>query len=231
MYCAGNPIKFVDPNGREIWIHYTDDNGRQQSFQYFAGMECNIDNTIAQSIVANLNTMYSNEAGHKVIDAILAETTRYGYMQGDTHSEGGEGYYNPLTNIVSMDNVNNTLTFAEETFHIYQYVNNQGGTTDVNEVEAKLFSAKMNLEIDKWFESNNGSYAKRIAGNGLSSYPDNMSKLLLYGYNEEQYKSAVDSFFDGSLGGLTYKMKGYTKGKIKQNPLIKEFLPVNLTIK
>lgn len=21
-YCMGNPIKFVDPNGEEVWIHY-----------------------------------------------------------------------------------------------------------------------------------------------------------------------------------------------------------------
>ena len=51
------------------------------------------------------------------------------------------------------------------------------------------------------------------------------------GYKEELYKSAVDNFFDGSLGGPTYKALGYTKGKIKTTTLIKDFLPVKYFIK
>lgn len=60
---------------------------------------------------------------------------------------------------------------------------------------------------------------------GDTSYPDNMSQLLFDGYEEGLYKSAVDNFLDGSLGGSIYKMNGYTRRKIMPNPLIKEFLP------
>ena len=123
-YCGGNPIMLVDPDGREIWVHYYDMDGQQQSFQYAAGMQCNVDNSAAQTIVANLNTMYKNESGARVIDAIIASNTKYGFMQADTHSENGEGYLDPATNITSLHDVNNTLSFAEETFHIFQSVNN-----------------------------------------------------------------------------------------------------------
>ena len=60
---------------------------------------------------------------------------------------------------------------------------------------------------------------------GDTSYSDNMSQLLFDGYEEGLYKSAVDNFLDGSLSGSKYKKKGYTKGKIMPNPLIKDFLP------
>ena len=225
MYCLGNPIKYIDPDGREIWIHYINADGNSESFLYSPGMTCTTDNSAAKAIVYNLNDMYSNQDGAIVLDAIIRSSTKYGIKQADTHSESGEGYFYTATNIMSINDVNNTLTFAEEVFHIYQHVNNQGGTTAVNEVEAKLFSAKMNLEIDAWYISNNASYAKKIAGIQDSIYPDNMNKLLYFGYNEELYRSAVNSFFDGSLGGPIYRRLGYSRGEIKQNPLIKNFLP------
>ena len=224
-YCGGNPIMLVDPDGREIWVHYYDMDGQQQSFQYAAGMQCNVDNSAAQTIVANLNTMYKNESGARVIDAIIASNTKYGFMQADTHSENGEGYLDPATNITSLHDVNNTLSFAEETFHIFQSVNNQGGTTAVNEVEAKLFSAKMNYEIDTW--SVIALYQENLTGLQESPYADSMTQLFYFGYNDKDYKTAVNNFFSGSLSGNIYKDKpGYKIGTIKDNPLIKGFLPV-----
>ena len=34
MYCLGNPIKYIDPDGREIWIHYINADGNSESFLY-----------------------------------------------------------------------------------------------------------------------------------------------------------------------------------------------------
>ena len=225
-YCGDNPIKFVDLQGKEIWIYYIDNNGQLQSFQYNVGMQCDVNNSVAQTIVSNLNTMYMNESGSQVMDAIIKSSTKYGYMQSETHSEHGEGYYNSATNTICVSDVNNTLTFAEETFHVYQYVNNQGGKTAVNEVEARLFSAKMNYEIDAWY--NTAFYQKKLEGFAESPYTDCMLDLFLYGYSDEKYKTAVNNFFNGALNGYIYKNKlGYTIGIIKPNPLIKRFLPAN----
>jgi RHS repeat-associated protein len=222
-YCVNNPVNAIDPNGKEIWIHYSDADGLKQSFQYFAGMNCNIDNADAQTIVSNLNEMYANEDGSIVLDALLNSNIQYGYMKADTHSEGGEGFFDYKTNITSLNDINNTLSFAEETFHVYQRINNQGGKTDVNEVEAKLFSAKMNLEIKSW---NNMPYQDKIAGKVGSPYANSMACLLWIGYSDKDYKTAVDSFFSGSISGSIYKNKmGYVHGTIRKNPLIKQFLP------
>ena len=107
---------------------------------------------------------------------------------------------------------------------MYQRVNGQGGATDVNEVEAKLFSSKMNYEIKSW---NNGNYVKNFAGQPESSYNENMIILFWDGYNEKDYESAINNFFSGSYSGRIYKnLPGYHHGPIKKNPLIKNFLPV-----
>jgi hypothetical protein len=54
-----------------------------------------------------------------------------------------------------------------------------------------------------------------------------MTNMFFYGYNHEDYKTAVNNFFNGSYSGSVYmKMPGYTIGTIKENPLIKDFLPV-----
>lgn len=69
VYCKDNPVIYVDKDGKEIWIHYLDNNGNSQSFQYYVGITCDVDNSIAQSLVANLNTMYSNEAGKDLYES------------------------------------------------------------------------------------------------------------------------------------------------------------------
>ena len=163
------------------------ENGNYQSFLYSAGMTCSVDDSSAKTIVSNLNMMYSNQDGATVLDAIIGSPTKYGIRQSDTHSENGEGYFDSSTNIVNLNDANNTMAFAEETFHMYQRVKGQGGTTDVNEVEAKLFSSKMNYEIKSW---NNGNYLNNLAGKPNSTYADNMTVLFWSGYNEKDYISA-----------------------------------------
>ena len=155
---------------------------------------------------------------------IIDSPTKYGIRQSDTHSEDGEGYFDPSTNIVNLNDANNTMAFAEEAFHMYQRVNDQGGSTDVNEVEAKLFSSKMNYEIQSW---NDGKYLNNLAGKPNSSYAENMNNLFWSGYNEKDYISAVNNFFSGAHSGEKYKnLPGYHHGIIKRTPLIKNFLPV-----
>ena len=57
-----------------------------------------------------------------------------------------------------------------------------------------------------------------------SPYATSMTNLFYFGYNDKDYKTAVNNFFSGSLGGDIYKEKlGYKIGTIKENPLIKAF--------
>ena len=35
-YCLNNPVRFIDPNGEEVWIYYQDDDGNDQKMLYTA---------------------------------------------------------------------------------------------------------------------------------------------------------------------------------------------------
>lgn len=222
VYCMNNPTRYVDPDGREIWIYYNDEYGNQQEFMYHIGMTCNVNDQCVQAIVSNLNLMSANPDGCSVISSLLESPTKYGYMQADTHSEMGDGYFSK--NTIYLNDPRDTMTFAEETFHGYQYYMGQGGKTAVNEVDAKLFSSKMNLEIDIWQQE--GRYIKNLSGIADNCYGDCMANLLFGGFNIEDYRYAVNSFFKGKLCGETYEQLGYTIGTISPEPLIKRFLPV-----
>jgi len=102
---------------------------------------------------------------------------------------------------------------------MYQDLNKQGGKTAVNEVEAKLFSAKMNCEIPGWDYF--GSF-KSITSFGNSNYCENMNILFCYGYDLISFYGAVNSF----ISAKGYDNRGYTTGYIKDEPLIMNFLPV-----
>ena len=217
-YCGGNPVNRIDPDGREIWIYYDDENGQQQSFQYSVGMECPVNNDVAHAFVNNLNTMYSNESGAKVIDTIVGSPTKYGYEQLVSEDPRIQGSFDYKTNMTSLADINSTLTFAEETFHMYQDLNKQGGKTAVNEVEAKLFSAKMNCEIPGW---SNMSYLQHLYSNNDPLYNDYIYNLHNYGYDLISFYGAVNSF----ISAKGYDNRGYTTGYVKDEPLIMQFLP------
>ena len=226
-YCGNSPIRFVDPDGKEIWISYYNENNELQRFKYEIGMTCEVDNTHAQNIVNNLNAMAQNEDGYVVVDALVGSSSQYGFIQANTvSSDNVEGFWDSQTSTVYLQDPSNTLTFAEETFHIYQKENGRGGKYAVNEVEAKLFSAKMNLEIDGWNALRAG---EKIAGSnepGHGQYNEAMSFLLFSGYNHEQFIYAAKHFLLDTLGGAYYSKHGYSVGKIYKEPLIKRFLPV-----
>lgn len=105
---------------------------------------------------------------------------------------------------------------------MYQYVNNQGGQTDINEVEAKLFSAKMNHEIDGWNIVGSLQYISSFED---TPYNSDIQSLLYDGYNQKLFDKVVNSFFTGP--GKNYKnISGYEVGNISSEPLIKSFLPI-----
>ena len=74
-YCMGNPIKFVDPNGEEVWIHYNND-GTEEKLLYTGGMSYKGSNSFVSHMVDNLNAVYSN-GGDKLLDVLIASNNAY----------------------------------------------------------------------------------------------------------------------------------------------------------
>jgi hypothetical protein len=34
-YCMNNPVKFIDPTGKEVWIYYDDENRKRQQMLFY----------------------------------------------------------------------------------------------------------------------------------------------------------------------------------------------------
>ena len=58
-YCLNNPVRFIDPNGEEVWIYYQDDDGNDQKMLYTANIEYKGTNSFVANMVGNLNAVYA----------------------------------------------------------------------------------------------------------------------------------------------------------------------------
>lgn len=206
-YCAGNPVNYVDPDGREIWI----DDGNNDAFQYSIGMNHN-DNLF----VKRLNELSTTKAGKIVVGSLVSSDIIYTFTNKSTNVDGTGASYIPEKHELRLNN-SNTLGFAEETFHAYQHYLGEPLKTAVAEVDAHIFAAKMNSEIEGWdyiraatYLHGDGNYQKAI-NNYFSCNVFDLSS----------YKTIVNGFFSSDLGAK-YKELGYKRGIIKKEPLVKK---------
>ena len=145
-YCAWNPIKLVDPDGKEIVIKdgqksyyyinghvYTNNKGRGPIWDSRLGQE-------AKKIKGNLDIMSKDKAGAKVINRLVGNKKQTYTIAADASS--GDGSYNHISNKVSLvsGKANNLGSLSHELFHAYQDDKGRTPHTIYNELEAYVFS-------------------------------------------------------------------------------------------
>lgn len=73
-YCANNPVKFIDPNGKDIWIAYQE-NGKSQKFNYSQNRQGNIpNNPYVQQTVNAMNKASEHPATAAFLDSFTGNT-------------------------------------------------------------------------------------------------------------------------------------------------------------
>ena len=143
VYCAGNPVRLVDPDGREIWIG---------GYKYTQGANCPKELTGDDAKAwHSLNSINEHKIGGKVVSALCDSKKKYMIETGyEGENPNYTANWNPSTGkrggCGGTININNGVMdmnqiLSHEVFHAYQDENGQYGRNIHNEVEAYMFEA------------------------------------------------------------------------------------------
>ena len=217
-YCAGNPILYTDPNGKEIWIGST---------RYTAGMQYKGKDQFTRSMISALNLIYKS-GGDKAIGDLVKSKAKYNYKENN--SEAGHTVQNKDGSVdININTGGGRNQFisatAHETMHGVQYENGQGGASIFNEVEAYAF--EMNISFNSLNDLSTGFQAGAMIyneNNPISNkYNQALNKLSYDGYSAFDMNTAIKTFKKGSGSNNTGVYNGYPLriGKEKKSMLQK----------
>ena len=241
IYCANNPLKFIDPNGREIWIYYDDDEGKRQSMLYSANMKYEGSNAFVSASVNYLNSVYSN-GGAGVMDVLIGSNNSFNMLNqtptdkngnpldalkfSEASGGGGDIYAGMLTNSKYSD-FSKVEGVSHELFHGLQHENGQGGTSIFNEVEAYVYSSVI---ATNWLSSTD--YFGAMSSNGIGNrttagnlYETSFSNLIKNGFSKDAFSNAVESFKAGSVSNATGGYNTYPLYRNQTNYLLQKYFP------
>ena len=219
-YCAWNPIKLVDPDGKKIWI--VNDDGK--NIEYAPNMVA-VGSQVAQTQIKVLNDMYSTDLGMELLN-VLIESNNYYYISNEYSSKPGTCSTAPYGNgsYSKMGGNNDLLNISHELFHAFQFENGQGGATHYNEVEAYLYSIALTT-------------TKSGAGNHqlTSQFPDSedgqafnttIYNLMWNEFSEKNFEYAVNNFASQAEANRFGVYDNYKIREGNESPLLPAFYPL-----
>ena len=223
-YCAWNPVKLVDPDGKEftIWI----EDGGGTPYEYKPNMTPTGD-AAAQQQIQMLNKMYSTSLGQEMLDVLIKSGNDYyitNESTGTPETSGTVPYGNGSKS--RMGGNNTLLNISHELFHAFQYENCQGGATYKNEVEAYLYSNALVMEACVPSIYQLGTLNPGTPDG--DKFEKAMENLLGTSFSQTDFSTAVDLFQSQSRMNKsgTYNASYYTKGDPSNGSLLQKFYPL-----
>jgi len=238
MYCAGNPVMLVDPDGREIIL--VGEDGTQ--ITYHMGMTYEGSDKSIAAKINSLNSIANTNTGFPVVAELVNSSNYYTITNNDgiTTSDLPHFCANNATDGISGGQIvtrgNNTISaLSHELFHAYQDELGQGGASIHNEVEAYVFESRVIFE------------SMTLGGSGLplflqsksfinstppspkdKEYENAVKNLVFQGYDNTSFTTAVHLFKahsakndEGIYNRYPLQRQNQTKQLLKNLPTIR----------
>jgi hypothetical protein len=240
-YTLGSPIQFIDPDGREIWIAY----GNNQKVKWEGGKLLNIDGTLydgndpfVNNVSTSLNLMNSVIIGQKVLDQLSVSNNVFEFQNTFPTNQNGEPIENALTfsgnsnggGIIKAGALGNEFmqeqqkigSTGHELFHGYQQELGETGATINREVGAYLYEHALISTLGQTYEGFG------IPGTTAGENYETAMYELLYGdsFSQTDYQNALDNFKQGSPKNVTGIYNNFTIESNDPDPVIKQFTPL-----
>ena len=223
-YCGWNPLRYVDPNGKEICIVGEDG----VSTTYLKDMHYTGNDAFTKESIDKLNVINSITAGTGFMETLIESPLDFSISMADSKIDGtlSTTSISDTEKQISAGRNASIEDLGHELFHAYQYANGQGGMSIYNEVEAYLFQAKLGYVL------NNGSgrsMLETVINTSTNAAYTDAVNTLLFGqqYDKQSFNVVVSSFLQHSranVGGV------YNKYSLQQptqkRSLIQPFYPI-----
>ena len=204
-YCAGNPVKLVDPDGREIWIIGGNGNRKLYTPISISGK------SRRTGVEGMIDQIYSTKAGKFVIQKLINSDNHY-TVTSEKSSISDNPCYNRSTRTIYL-NAKKTqphyATIAHEIFHAFQHDEGIKGHNRANEVEAFLFAGIVMRQAEgkNWHQKMPDGMSSAYNGNDSKKgqcYQKAMFELTAT-YTPQNMCQAVSLFLSHSLVGEGYR--------------------------
>ena len=239
-YCMNNPVKYIDPTGKEVWIYYQDDNGEQQQMLYNANMNYSGNNNFVSNSINYLNIMYNN-GGDVILDVLINSKNTFNIKNeipidkegnpidalsfNESEFGGGDIYAGMVLNS-NVSKYKKIESVSHELFHGFQYEKGQGGASIFNEVEANVYSS---IITTNWLNSTD--YCGPLSANGLGNetakgtlYQQSFDSLTK-SFTNDAFHNAVRTFKSGSMNNASGLYNNYPIIRNQKKYLLKLYYP------
>ncbi|MEZ4777332.1 MAG: RHS repeat-associated core domain-containing protein [Bacteroidia bacterium] len=251
-YVMGNPIKFIDPDGEEIWI-IGEDNNR---YRYDGGKIYNasgdevdqdkVEEKI-QQLIGLFNQIGEAEKGGEILTQLTTSSSKYNFnsqkdpnakggMTTIKQSDGGLVNFSNLANIIekakgsfgkNIANVAGIDAVANELFHLFQIEHGEYESSLSSELQSTIFSRSIveSVEGDGRYLSmtSNFVFGTGKKGEELRNIVQNIENSNEI--NPSSFKLAI-RLYKASTEGRNHQMNRMLKKGDINAPTLNRLLPL-----